>query len=122
MTGATRFLQNNIKHPTWSYLKTEDPEVLDTEKFWESVDYAITADEVPRPGFHKVAAVKAYAGFKVVSLDDLADGIAMPFKWLWVPLEGVEGRVVDWPVGGRSISSLLGRWVPGKKCVVLRME
>ncbi|EPS39126.1 hypothetical protein H072_7091 [Dactylellina haptotyla CBS 200.50] len=47
MTGATRFTQNNLKHPGWKYSKEEDKAKLANPAFWAEKDYALTRS----PGF-----------------------------------------------------------------------
>ncbi|KAJ6264625.1 hypothetical protein Dda_0774 [Drechslerella dactyloides] len=66
MTGATRFTQNNLKHPDWTFSKEENAEVLATPTFWSSVDYAITSSPSQLlesyPGWEVKRVVTGYDG------------------------------------------------------------
>ncbi|KAF3907192.1 hypothetical protein ABW21_db0209144 [Orbilia brochopaga] len=102
MTGATRFTQNTLKHPGWTFSKEENPEVLATPTFWSTVDYAITADPqrllAAYPGWEVKKAVKGYAGVML-----LQHGVDKPEE-------------EDMYLGGRELANKLmefsrGRWV-----------
>ncbi|KAK6349924.1 dolichyl-P-Man:Man(7)GlcNAc(2)-PP-dolichol alpha-1,6-mannosyltransferase [Orbilia brochopaga] len=102
MTGATRFTQNTLKHPGWTFSKEENREVLATPTFWSTVDYAITANPGKLlnsyPGWEVKKAVKGYTG-------------------VMIPRQGVdEVQEDDLYLGGRWLADRLmelskGKWV-----------
>ncbi|KAI5800513.1 alpha-1,6-mannosyltransferase subunit [Pyronema domesticum] len=64
MTGASRFLQDELPGVSWD--KTEDEETKLSPEFWEGVDWAVTESPERVPGAWKVeTVVKGFDGARV---------------------------------------------------------
>ncbi|KAF3942162.1 hypothetical protein ABW19_dt0207601 [Dactylella cylindrospora] len=100
MTGATRFTQNNVRHPDWKYSKEETPAKLAMAAFWADMDYVLTKS----PGF----VVEFFYNWEVKRVVQGYAGVA-----IWK--KGRDEGQHDYFLGGRRLAAQMlpytgGRW------------